>query len=215
MMGWLFRIIFGRDFRIPLKAEGITHPSAFHNYYPFNVRDETVLDIGAYLGDTPLMWLYKGAKSVVAVEPEPLNFKYLEKNVEGLPVICLNMSLGVPLPKLPNHEGSIRYGLVDEVGEELLDVPTIRLTELMERYRPTVVKLNCEGCEHYVLQELSEMHKLGVKIICVQFHDIRGYSAYESLAMLESTLGKSIKTLEKRSTTSGRNIKIVTAYWSL
>ena len=207
---------FGRDFRIPLKAMGINPPSAILNAYPFDVRDEKVLDIGAYLGDTPLMWLYKGAKSVIAVEPVPLHFQYLEKNTAGLPVICLNVSVGGPLPKLPNHEGSGRYGLVDDVGDELLDVPVVQLTELVERYRPTVVKLNCEGCEHYVLEELSEIHKLGVKIICVQFHDIRGYSAYESLAMLESRLGKSTKTLGGETTNlSGKIIETVTAYWSL
>ena len=97
---------FGRDFRIPLKAVGVAPPSAFLKYYPFDVAGETVLDIGAYLGDTPLMWLYRGAKSVVAVEPEPLSFKYLEGNVKGLPVTCLNASLVIQVPKTPNKEGS-------------------------------------------------------------------------------------------------------------
>ena len=97
---------FGRDFRIPLKAEGVAPPPAFLKYYPFDVAGETVLDIGAYLGDTPLMWLYRGAKSVVAVEPEPLSFKYLEGNVKGLPVTCLNASLVIQVPKTPNKEGS-------------------------------------------------------------------------------------------------------------
>jgi hypothetical protein len=66
---------FGRDFRIPLRAEGVTPPSAFLKYYPFDVKGDVVLDVGAYLGDTPLMWLYKGARSVIAVEPVPLHFQ--------------------------------------------------------------------------------------------------------------------------------------------
>jgi hypothetical protein len=48
---------FGRDFRIPLRAVGVAPPSFFLKYYPFDVKGEVVLDIGAYLGDTPLMWL--------------------------------------------------------------------------------------------------------------------------------------------------------------
>jgi FkbM family methyltransferase len=169
---------FSRDFRIPLRAVGVAPPSAFLKYYPFDVKGEVVLDIGAYLGDTPLMWLYKGARSMIAVEPVPLHFQYLEKNVAGLPVICLNVALAVQLPKISNHDGSIKYGLLDETSDELLDTPVVQLTELVEKYEPTVVKLNCEGCEHYVLEELPQIPRLGVKKIAVQFHNIKGHSAY-------------------------------------
>jgi len=34
---------FGRDFRIPLKAEGVAPPSAFLKYYPFDVMGELCL----------------------------------------------------------------------------------------------------------------------------------------------------------------------------
>jgi FkbM family methyltransferase len=207
---------FGRDFRIPLRAVGVAPPSAFLKYYPFDVKGEVVLDIGAYLGDTPLMWLYKGARSVIAVEPVPLHFQYLEKNVAGLPVTCLNVALAVQLPKISNHDGSIKYGLLDETSDDLLDVPVMQLTELVEKYEPTIVKLNCEGCEHYVLEELSQIPRLGVKKIAVQFHNIKGHSAYESLVSLEERLGNPKKTAEKGTTDfSGKEIKTITAYWEL
>jgi FkbM family methyltransferase len=207
---------FGRDFRIPLRAVGVAPPSAFLKYYPFDVKEDVVLDVGAYLGDTPLMWLYKGARSVIAVEPVPLHFQYLEKNVAGLPVTCLNVSLAVQLPRISNHDGSIKYGLLDETIGDSLDVPVMQLTELVEKYEPTVVKLNCEGCEHYVLEELSQIPRLGVKKIAVQFHDIKGRSAYESLVSLEERLGNSKKTAEKWTTDfSGKKIKTITVYWEL
>lgn len=207
---------FGRDFRIPLKAEGVAPPSPFLKYYPFDVGGEVVLDIGAYLGDTPLMWLYKGAKRVIAVEPVPLHFQYLEKNTAGLPVTCLNASLAVQLPNVSSQEGSMRYGLWDDAGDDLLDVPVVQLTELVERYGPTVVKLNCEGCEHYVLEQLSQIPQLGVKKIAVDFHEIRGFDPYVSLAFLEEKLGKANKTLEKRTIDiSGRKVRFVKVYWLL
>jgi FkbM family methyltransferase len=162
------------------------------------------------------MWLYKGARSVIAVEPVPLHFQYLEKNVAGLPVTCLNVSLAVQLPKISNHDGSIKYGLLDETIGDSLDVPVMQLTELVEKYEPTVVKLNCEGCEHYVLEELSQIPRLGAKKIAVQFHDIKGRSAYESLVSLEKKLGISKKTAEKWTTDfSGKKIKTITVYWEL
>jgi hypothetical protein len=99
---------FGRDFRLPLNsADGVAPPSALLNKYPFSVRGEVVLDIGAWLGDTPLMWLYKGAKHVIAVEPVPLHFSYLERNTAGLPVICLKASLAVKLPSIPAVQGNM------------------------------------------------------------------------------------------------------------
>ncbi len=39
---------FGRDFRIPLSAEGVAPPSAFLKFYPFDVRGDIVLDIGVF-----------------------------------------------------------------------------------------------------------------------------------------------------------------------
>ena len=209
---------FGRDFRIPLSAEGVAPPSAFLKYYPFDVEGEVVLDIGAYLGDTPLMWLYKGARSVIAVEPVPLHFQYLERNVAGLPVICLNASLAVQLPKIPNYYGSIKYGLWDEAGDNVIDVPVVQLLELVEQYRPTVVKLNCEGCEHFVLEQLAELPKLGVKRIAVHFHTVKNYDADASYKFLEEKLGRGVKVFEKTTTIVNqlsRTTKTIEAYWSL
>jgi FkbM family methyltransferase len=207
---------FGRDFRVPLNMELVSPPSIYLKAHPYDVAGEVVLDIGAYLGDTPLMWLYKGARSVIAVEPVPLHYKYLERNVAGLPVVCINASLAVQLPYDPTKEGLISYGLWDDVDDslEMLDVPVVQLTELVEKYRPTVVKLNCEGCEHYALDHLSQLPQLGVKKISVQFHGIKGHDPYESLSFLEKKLGMSVKVGEGEiRSLSGRKVKSLFAYW--
>jgi FkbM family methyltransferase len=113
---------------------------------------------------------------VIAVEPVPLHFKYLERNVAGLPVICINASLAVELPYVPELEGRIGYGPfikqrdVNKLNK--LDVPVVQLVDLVKDYRPTLVKLNCEGCEHYVLEQLSQLPQLGVEKIAIQFHKI-------------------------------------------
>jgi FkbM family methyltransferase len=202
---------FGRDFRLPLNsADGVAPPSALLNKYPFSVRGEVVLDIGAWLGDTPLMWLYKGAKHVIAVEPVPLHFSYLERNTAGLPVICLKASLAVKLPSIPAAEGSNRYGLWDASNGDFdtLDVLTVQLIDLVKTYKPGVVKLNCEGCEHYVLEQLSELPLFGVKIIAVEFHGIRKFDPYESIAHLEKKLGKGVIISDSCS-----QVKVVDVYW--
>jgi FkbM family methyltransferase len=181
---------FGKKFMVPLNAY-IESPSfLLKQHYPFEVLDDVVLDIGAYLGDTPLMWLYKGARSVIAVEPVPLHFQYLTKNVSGLPVTCLNMSLAIQLPYV-RKEGSIGYGhrLWDEANGHILNVPVVQLTELVERYRPTVVKLDCEGCEHYVRDQLWQLPQFDVKKIAVEFHGIDAYHLNEELDFFMEKLG--------------------------
>jgi hypothetical protein len=115
---------FGREFRIPLNAWGVSPPKFFLKGYPFSVKGEVVLDIGAYLGDTPLMWLYKGAKSVIAVEPVPEHFQYLLKNTAGLPVNALHASLGIKTPVIPSLIGSARYGIKEAENQTTNYLPT-------------------------------------------------------------------------------------------
>jgi hypothetical protein len=68
--------------------------------------------------------------------------------------------------------------------------PTYSLQQLVKEYRPEVVKLNCEGCEHAILDEIMLLPSLGVRTIIVQFHD-KGHKKKEiALKMVEEVLGK-------------------------
>jgi len=202
---------FGRDFRIPWRTDSVSPPSFLLNiHYPFDVNGDVVLDIGAYLGDTPLMWLYKGAKSVIAVEPVPLHFQFLERNVAGLPVICINASLAVQLPLHPSLEGSMKYGIYilhDTKNASRLRVPIVQLTELVNTYHPTFVKLDCEGCEHYVLKQLIQLPQLGVKKLAVEFHKTGVFQHSKGLDFLRKNLGNNFKVWDM-----GDGVTMI--YWS-
>ena len=205
----------GRDFTIPLRAEGVAPPSVFIRKYPFVVEGFVVLDIGAYLGDTVLFWLHKKASKVIAVEPVPFHFRFLEINTMGLPVECLNVAIGAEVPDVPLCEGSMRYGLeapYDEVAT--IKVPVSSLTELVAKYKPDVVKLNCEGCEHYVVDDLSTFPSLGVKKVVVDFHDTSNYGAHETLEKVRKRLGDG-KILHERTSRlgSGKSVRIISVLW--
>ncbi|MEM0461643.1 MAG: FkbM family methyltransferase [Candidatus Caldarchaeum sp.] len=206
---------FGRDFTIPLRAEGVAPPSAFHQFYNFDVEGMVVLDVGAYLGDTPLLWIHKNARKVIAVEPVQFHFRFLELNVRGLPVECLNASIGTAVPDLPSQYGSMGYGLEFGAGAgDKLQVPVVGLLDLVNRYRPEVVKLNCEGCEHYVIDELSLLPSLGVKKLAVDFHDTGEFDAYSSLDKLREKMGLGKILREKATQTgSGASRRIVKVLW--
>jgi FkbM family methyltransferase len=73
-------------------------------YYPYQPRrDDVVIDVGAHMGFFTLKIVREVAR-VVAVEPDPTNFKFLAYNTisNGLErkVTLMNLSLG-------DHEGSI------------------------------------------------------------------------------------------------------------
>jgi FkbM family methyltransferase len=212
---------FGRNLYIPWYADRQSPPSALLKEYPFDVSGEVVLDIGSYFGNMPLMWVYKGAKKVIAVEPVPEHFQYLMKNVAGLPVVCLNVSLAIQLPYIPQLVGSLSYGIKEVQNNNInnysfLDVPTVSLNELLNSYKPNVIKIDCEGCEHYVLDEIVQLPRFGVKYLAVQFHSMANFRAYDSLEFVEKKLGKSTITRDKlKPSKSGVERRNITAYWSL
>jgi len=50
-------------------------------YSDVDVKDAIVIDIGAYIGDTSLLFLSKGASRVYALEPVDRHYHYLLKNI--------------------------------------------------------------------------------------------------------------------------------------
>jgi len=139
-------------------------------HYDVDVRDAVVLDIGAYLGDSVLYWLYKGAKKVIAVEPVPEHFKVLQLNCRGLPVETILGSVGCRVPQL-SMIGNPGYGVKEAYkSNDYLNVPLLSLIELVKKYEPDVIKLDCEGCEHFLAYDLILTSKLGVKKLIVEIH---------------------------------------------
>jgi hypothetical protein len=75
------------------------------NPYDLNVRDRVVVYIGASIGDTGLNFVYQGAESVIAIEPDPFTFELLQRNIE------LNRMQQTIIPinaALSGHIGSIK-----------------------------------------------------------------------------------------------------------
>jgi len=110
----------------------------------------------------------------------------------GLPIICINASLAVELPYVPNLEGMGRYGLINidtkARNSNMLNVPVIQLTDLVKDHSPTLVKLDCEGCEHYVLEQLAQLPQFGVNKIAVEFHESDVYKLNEVVGFLRNRI---------------------------
>ena len=147
-----------------------------NDYMFLNVKNKSVLDIGAYVGDSSILFAAMGAKRVVAVEPSPWAYNVAKKNVEvnrlGNVVTLVNCAVGREDGKvlmLPSGEIDTSFRATDSYRGDV-PVPTCTLDSLIERYGPfDVVKVDCEGCEH---DSIPYSRRIGeVREVLVEYHD--------------------------------------------
>jgi len=162
-------------------------------YGAVDYAGKTVLDIGAYVGDTAIFFLSKGAKSVIAIEPNPRHYEILCMNTENLPVVSIKASVGSKVPISSIHEvdgacGWVRLSMLGLEASRYVDAPLCSLSKLIEKHNPDIVKINCEGCEHFMLDEIA---RYADKVtFVVQFHDIQNKRKEDAIAYLEERIGK-------------------------
>ena len=117
-------------------VERIENFEKAYGYVP--MIGKVILDIGADWGSTPHFFLSKGATKVIAVEGAPSFYKQLVKNFIGDPRVF-------PILLFLNKK---------EHFEELLRV-----------HQPDVVKIDCEGCEKYLVDIYPEVLRLAKEYV--------------------------------------------------
>ncbi len=130
--------------------------SGFEVYAMLHFREKTVVDIGANIGDSSVYFMLNGAKRVVALEPSPFAFKYLEENAElnGFKeeIICLNAGVGNTdsLIKIEENERDVTGSKAVDQGQGVT-VQILTFKKLIEKegvQRGSALKMDCEGCEY-------------------------------------------------------------------
>ncbi|MFZ8811320.1 MAG: FkbM family methyltransferase [Pyrobaculum sp.] len=133
-------------------------------YNKLNVNRKTVVDIGAYVGDSVKYFALKGARKAIAVEPHPGAY------VEMIETIKLNNFEQFIIPinaGLASKPGKICTTDVDisatahalhSKNENSCEttVPAVTLDDLLKRFAvdaESVLKMDCEGCEFDVLNK--------------------------------------------------------------
>ena len=128
-----------------------------------DVRGKQVVDVGAFVGDSAIYFALKGAERVYTIEPYPLAYEELVRNVDlnGLRGRAIPLNLAI---SYVDEYVSIPPGLdVSEVpvtlfkgpgeGRAALKVRAAGLGDVVRGYgvRPDVPKMDCEGCEYDVI----------------------------------------------------------------
>ncbi|MCF8199348.1 MAG: FkbM family methyltransferase [Sulfuritalea sp.] len=131
-----------------------------------NLTGKIVVDIGAYIGDSAAAFALKGAE-VFALEPSSRFFGFLKTN------IAANNFNGLihPFPVgLSNKTESVILGRGDSEDDrlELVDGLDFVLRELPTNIE--YLKLDCEGCEYYLLNDDRFLAHLRPARITMEFH---------------------------------------------
>jgi FkbM family methyltransferase len=146
--------------------------------YGTDFQDKVVVDVGAYTADSAVYFAGKGARLVIALEPDPRNFQLAKENIE------LNgLSEKIKLVKLALsvETGSSKLGLDLETpnitkvtdSDDSVNVDTITVEGIMNRFslqRIDALKLNCEGCEYGIIRNLSPETFAKIGSILLEFH---------------------------------------------
>lgn len=142
------------------------------SYDSLPIADKIVLDIGGNIGGFARYAALRGAKKVISIEPEESNFKCLQENTRGLGVICLRGCLdkenGETKIYLSTGINAGNTSQTSRRGRFSQTVPKISFTQIMEKYQPESVKIDCEGAE-YNIGRASMWHPC-VKNVCGEIH---------------------------------------------
>ena len=173
------------------------------NYDAFKVKDNTVIDIGANIGDTAIFFAYNGAKRIIGVEPFHKNFEIAEKNInvnkltdaiELIKAGCGSKTGSVKID--PDYNSSIESRLDDfNEGE---DVSIITLQDIIEKYSipmGSALKIDCEGCEYDIIENTPSDIISHFNHIQIEYH-----SGYRTIKRKLESIGYNVTITKPHAT---------------
>ncbi len=171
------------------------------HFLGFDLNGWLIVDVGAYIGDTPLYYAKRGAL-VVAVEPLPSNYEVMLRNLELNPdlkqrIIPVNAAIS-------DRDGFVEFSYSTPVdggasiygdGRFKVKVRSMRLSTLikeitsmgldLDRFKVRVLKMDCKGCEYDVINEVDVLRLFDIVKI-----EYSGYLRNRTYHELKSALEK-------------------------
>lgn len=143
----------------------------------FNIKNKTVIDIGASFGDTAIYFALHGAKKVYAFEPLPSVYKLAEENIRlnNLQDKCqvINAAVGWgngPYLEDPKFEYIFERDL--EEYKKNKQIPIITLRDIVNRFeiKNAVLKIDCEGREYDIILNSPDELLKKFDYIIMEYH---------------------------------------------
>jgi len=188
------------------------------------IKGEYVIDIGAYIGDTMILFGLHGAAKVFAFEPHPVLFKLAVKNarLNGVRFSIKNVGLSNTYEKKDIMGRATRsFGLgigpfldpkKDNHHQEITLVSAnTRIHTVLSRAgrRIRLLKIDCEGFETVILPEITD-HLKKIDHVIVECHGVRKRQAIEALFIC---VGMKIRDYSNEQQMSANKISTIHASW--
>jgi len=166
------------------------------DYKFLNVKDKNVLDIGAFVGDSPIYFILKGAKKVYAIEPHPGSYKEMIENIKlnNMEDKIIPINMGINYEKdyiyIPTTVVNAQGILLRPKGNGI-KVSAGKLSDIIEKYNidTQILKMDCEGCEYDIILKdydtIKEFDEIGFE-----------YHAYNTKIPVNKLLEKLNKDFE-------------------
>ena len=132
--------------------------------------NDTMIDVGANIGATSILAWTKGARKIIAFEPEQNNYRQLKKNIKlnklksVITPIKLAIADKVGTSEIFNGQGgsfiSESNGAPSELRDKLdvkkesIDTTTLDLA-LEDLNKIALLKIDCEGAEYMIIEAAS------------------------------------------------------------
>lgn len=136
-------------------------------YEVVNCKNKDVIDVGAFVGDSAIYFILKGAKRVIAVESHPKAYKELIENIRlngfeeriiPINAVLSSVSGVINISSEDVDTASIAKNPLKMFTKQHKDistykVKTITLNDIVKLFNVNggVLKMDCEGCEYDVI----------------------------------------------------------------
>ena len=190
-------------------------------YRKLNItEDDVILDIGLNIGMFTLFALTSGAKRVIGFEAEAENKDLASKNISennldhktelyNLAVVGTDpLTRGFSINTKKNKGA---HSLIHKKGRNSVIVKCIKFSDIVEKYRPTLIKMDIEGGEYECLTNIDNYYD--TKEIILEYHHahLNDHDQSKQLELVEH-LQKHFKTVDYRKEPKGAWVSIIHAY---
>ena len=168
-----------------------------NEYGSLDVKNKIVLDIGANVGDTSILFSRLGAKKVIGLEPQVKFFNMCKKNIEinnlGKKIDIFNAGLDDThgFFTIDEHEDSKGFDFKN--AKKGIKIPKKTLEDIMPDDGDLILKLDCELCEYNVILNTDKQCLQKFETIIMEFHD-----GNENLIKKLSSIGFEVRILNSR-----------------
>lgn len=142
-----------------------------------DVKGRTVIDIGAYIADTPIYFALNGARHVYGFEPYPYSYELAKRNVAANSlsdkITMINAGCGA-------KSGSIRISkeYKNLAGSDIKaskygkSIRIMSLEAIAKKYRlkDAALKVDCEGCEYNIILKSKRETIRKFSRILIEYH---------------------------------------------